>query len=352
MILPSRLAEAFASQSRSCAGLGSPLMERLMRVLGAGWQPDGGLAERLAGWQGDLSSSGHSVPLRIAGALHALTRAGRAPDLAAIYAAPATASDEALLTTAETVLQGNEAFVLDFIESAPQTNELRRSVAVIAAAHWLHARHGLPFVLSELGASAGLNLIWDRYALFAGSHRLGPDTALLDLAPKWTGPFPASASHPAVIARAGVDLRPVDPAAGRERLMAYIWPDQPDRLERTAKALDARTAEPDLVEAGDAIAWLEDRLSASFPDAVHLVYHTVAWQYFPQSTQVRGEALLAAAGARATMNAPLARLAMEADNAGPGAALTLDLWPGGQRHLLARVDFHGRWIDWQADWMR
>lgn len=73
------LSEAFASQSRSCAALGSPLMERLMRLLGEGWQPEGALAERLGGWKGDLSSSGHSVPLRIAGALHALVRAGRSP---------------------------------------------------------------------------------------------------------------------------------------------------------------------------------------------------------------------------------------------------------------------------------
>ncbi|MCY1127552.1 DUF2332 family protein [Frigidibacter sp. RF13] len=340
------LSEAFASQSRSCASLGSPLMERLMRLLGTGWLPEGALAARLEGWEGDLSSSGHSVPLRIAGALHALVRAGRAPDLADCYGSIDLTSDERLLETAAAVLGREEVFVLDFIESPPQTNELRRSVAIIAAAHWLRARHPLPLVLSELGASAGLNLIWDSYALMAEGRRLGPGDPLLTLAPDWRGRLPAAAPHPPVLARAGVDLRPVDPVAGRDRLIAYLWPDQPERLERTAKALDAVAVGPRLVEAGDAVAWLESRLSGRFEGALHLVYHTVAWQYFPAESQARGEALLAAAGAAARSDAPLARLSMETDGQGPGAALTVDLWPGGERIALGRVDFHGRWIDW------
>ena len=95
--------------------------------------------------------------------------------------------------------------------------------------------------------------------------------------------------------------------------------------------------------------WLAQRLAQPQPGALHLVFHTVAWQYFPAATQARGAALLAAAGACATADAPLARLAMEGDSTGlPGAALTLDLWPGGQRIALGRVDFHGRWVDWQA----
>ena len=63
-------------------------------------------------------------------------------------------------------------------------------------------------------------------------------------------------------------------------------------------------------------------------------------------TQDQGEALIAEAGAKATEEAPLARISMEADNDGRGAGLTLQAWPGGDRTQLARIDFHGRWIDW------
>jgi hypothetical protein len=79
-----------------------------------------------------------------------------------------------------------------------------------------------------------------------------------------------------------------------------------------------------------------------------MVFHTVAWQYFPAETQARCRAALAAAGARATPDAPLARIGMEADAAPGSAALTVTLWPGGETRELARVDFHGRAVDWRA----
>jgi hypothetical protein len=79
-----------------------------------------------------------------------------------------------------------------------------------------------------------------------------------------------------------------------------------------------------------------------------MVYHTVAWQYFPPETQARCRAALEAAGARATAEAPLAHVGMEADATPGGAALTATLWPGGEARTLARVDFHGRWVAWQG----
>jgi hypothetical protein len=92
-----------------------------------------------------------------------------------------------------------------WLDSPPQTNEVRRSAILIATGHWLTARYGLPLTLtlSELGASAGLNLIWDRYALQAGTVRLGPDDAAITLRPEWRGAMPPQAL-PTLSARRGV----------------------------------------------------------------------------------------------------------------------------------------------------
>ena len=84
------------------------------------------------------------------------------------------------------------------------------------------------------------------------------------------------------------------------------------------------------------------------PGALHLVCHTVAWQYFPPAVQARCASALARAGAAASAAAPLAHFGMEADGAAPGAALRLTLWPGGETLDLGRADFHGRWVDWRA----
>jgi hypothetical protein len=283
------------------------------------------------------------VPLRLAGGLHALVLTGQNPALAAAYAHP----DADPATAALAAIKVHPTFLLDWLTSPPQTNEVRRSAPLIAAAHWLTARFGLPIVLSELGASAGLNLLWDHYALTAQDRTFGPPDAALTLAPDWTGPLPPAAV-PRVIDRRGVDLNPLDPRAGRLRLLAYLWADQPDRIARTRAALDLADRVLPTVDRGDAAAWLETRLQTRHDGALHLIFHTVAWQYFPPATASRALAALHSFGATATATAPIARLAMEADGETPGAALTMSLWPGGETIRLGRADFHGRWVDWTA----
>jgi hypothetical protein len=334
---------AFRQQAKACDSLGSPLMAQLMAGLADGLQPGHPVADTVLGWQGDPSPSADSVPLRLAGGLHALVLTGADPDLAAAYANPGPD----LTTAALAAIARHPDHLLSWLKSPPQTNEIRRSTVMIATGHWLTARFGLPMVLSELGASAGLNLMWDHYALQVEGQRFGPDDAVLTLMPDWTGPLPP-ATRPQVIDRRGVDLNPLDPQADRLRLLAYLWADQPDRLSRTAAALDLAAQVEPHVDRADAGDWLETRLRTQHPGALHMIYHTIAWQYFPPATQARAEAAMARAGAMATPDAPIARLGMEADGTTPGAAITLTLWPGGTTQSLGRVDFHGRWMDWRA----
>ncbi|HHC30187.1 MAG TPA: DUF2332 family protein, partial [Rhodobacterales bacterium] len=95
--------------------------------------------------------------------------------------------------------------------------------------------------------------------------------------------------------------------------------------------------------------WIVDRLAKPHPGSIHLLFHTVAWQYFSENTCQRCLESLEEAGARATPDAPLARLSMEGDERkGEGAPIELTLWPGGHKINLGRVDFHGGWVDWKA----
>ncbi|QYK41410.1 MAG: DUF2332 family protein [Paracoccaceae bacterium] len=334
--------DAFRAQARACAALGSALTARLLDGLAAALAADTATGRRVLRWQGDPSASGDAVALRLAGGLHALVLSGRDAGLAAAYATgePVAAAMDAIAR--------HDAFLLRWLDSPPQTNEVRRSAALIAAAHWLHARHPLPLLLSEPGASAGLNLIWDRYALVVPGASCGPADAVLTLAPEWRGAAPPAAAAVRIAGRAGADLNPLDPAADRLRLMSYVWADQHDRLARTARAADeaARLRPP--VARADAVDWLAERLAEPRPGQLHLIQHSVMWQYLSAEAQARGDAVIAAAGARATSGAPMARVAMEADGDGPGAALTVTVWPGGVSRALARVDFHGRWIDWRS----
>lgn len=342
----SDLWRALRGQARACDDLGSPFTARLLRLAAERLQPGTPLTDRLFGWTGDITGTGASVPLRLAGALHALVLSKRDPALAAVYP-PSETGDEALWGAISHAMAEQEAFIDRFVDSPPQTNEIARSAALIAAGHWLSDRFGLPLVLSELGASAGLNLNWDRYALDAGAGGLGPADAALTLNPEIRGTPPVAADKLTVASRRGVDRSPFDVSdpAQALRLRAYVWPDQFARLDRLTRAL---ALPPNPVDAGDAAPWLAARLNKRHDGAVHMVYNTIAWQYFPDETKAACTSALAAAGSRATANAPLAHFQMEADGQTPGAGLSLRLWPGGEMMPMGRIDFHGRWLDWRA----
>ena len=129
------------------------------------------------------------------------------------------------------------------------------------------------------------------------------------------------------------------------RLRAYLWPDQPDRRALTDAAAACSAA---IVDRGAVQDWLGPRLDTRHPGNIHLIYHTIAWQYFPDDVKATCTTLIEAAGAQATDDAPLAWFGMEADDGvlGRGAGLTLRLWPGDLHLSMGRADFHGRWIDW------
>jgi len=340
------LSQAFRDQSQTCTRMGSPFMGQLLGILAKHWPETSALGQKFAAFEGKIGPAGHSLPLRIAGGLHALVLSNAAPDLKLLYP-PATPSDVDLQREVLKALRTHEAFLLDWTSSAPQTNEVRRSAALIAGAHVALQHFDLPIHLSELGASGGLNLMWDHYALDVGGTVFGPPVPTITFAPEWTGPLPPKAA-PVVAQRAGVDLNPLDPKNPDHllRLTAFLWPDQPERLTMTRAA--ASIAQADITR-GDAIDWLGPRLDTAPQGHLHLIQHTVAWQYFPEAVQKRGRALIEAAGATATGTRPLAWLSMETDGDATGevgAALTLRLWPGDITLHLGRADFHGRWIRW------
>lgn len=339
------LQDALQFQARACAELGSPFTATLLRVIAGNLKRGTPLNDRLLDWPGNLGPSGESVPLRLAGSLNGLVLDKVAPDLARCYPPNPVPSDDALWSAVDAAMTDHADRLNDWLNSPPQTNEVARSAVLIAVGHWIRARSDLPLRLSELGASAGLNLNWDQYALALGDLVLGPENAALTLHPAWDPPPPPAAA-PRVMERRGVDLSPLNAAdpADQLRLCAYVWPDQTERLDRIRSAF---AVPPAVVDRGDAADWLVSRLLEQPDKQMHLIYHTVAWQYFPAKVQARARALIEAAGARATPTRPLAWFGMEADSIdAPGAGLTLRLWPGDLTIPMGRADFHCRWVRW------
>jgi hypothetical protein len=237
--------------------------------------------------------------------------------------------DDALWSAVAAAFEIHAAAILARLDGPPQTNEPMRSAALCPGFLTVAALTGLPLVISELGASAGLNLIWDRFAYRFGAAEWGDPASPVVIAPDWHG-RPRRCRRPG---RRPRRLRPraAGPAptggAPAPALLRLGRPDRAARPHRRRHRPRPPQASPSSRRCGE---WLEARLAAPRPGAAHVVYHSIFWQYLPPEAQDRCRAALDAAGARATEDAPLAWLRLEGDGGTPGAALTLTLWPEGR----------------------
>jgi hypothetical protein len=203
-----------------------------------------------------------------------------------------------------------------------------------------------PMEIWELGASAGLNLLLDRYGYDLGGRLAGDADSSLFLRPEWKGPPPPDAPA-TIVRRRGVDLEPLDARRDGERLLAYVWPDQEARLAQLGTALAIAAREPPPIDQADAAAWLNERLGEPQPArTVRVVLHSIAFQYFPGPTKARIAENLEAAGAAAAPDRPLAWLRYEFDDRDEKITLRLKAWPGGEERLLAYCHPHGRSVRW------
>ncbi|GAB4349315.1 MAG: DUF2332 domain-containing protein [Oricola sp.] len=350
--LPRQAAEAFRRQAEACTSLGSPFTAILCALVANGGVPAGPVHDRLANWPGGLDGAvSDALALRLTGALHYLVLSGRDEQLAATYP-PGNADRATIASAVRAAITRHGEAIARFLDSPPQTNETGRSAILLPAFLYLGQQYGLPFVLSELGSSAGLNQNWHRYRYEYGRWGWGSLDSAVTIACEWEGEDPPRSLPVTIAESAGCDIAPVPIETGEDRLRlrSYVWPDQPTRLERLAGALAIAADHPPSVEAAGAADWLAGRLGERRAGQLHAVFHTIMWQYLPRDEKTRLQAMIGDAGRGAAADAPLAWLRFEADGTPGSAGLALTVWdgssPGGETVALARGDYHGRWIRW------
>jgi hypothetical protein len=239
-----------------------------------------------------------------------------------------------------------------FVAERPiQTNEVQRSWVLLPCFLELSRRTGAETLeLIELGPSAGLNLVWDRYRYQYDAGSWGPRAAPLELRGEERSPVPGEilALAPRVHSRTGIDLRPVDLATdeGVRLLKSFVWADQIDRLRRLDHAIEALRADPPKLVQGDFVELLAGLLSQPRSGELTVVFQTATLGYLTPEQRGRVRTSLEEAGEAA----PLAFVS----TVGPreqGAThwgVSLQLWPGGEAKLVAEADYHGSWLDWFA----
>jgi hypothetical protein len=323
-------------QADACRMIGSELYAGLLERAAADVGERGPTWDILRGHEEDPRFS--VLGLRLLGAVNRLVLTGREEALADAYASrDAPRAWERLRDT----LSRNATELRDSLDRPVQTNEVGRCAALIFGFLAVSAETGLPLRLLEVGASAGLNLRWDRYAYEADRFSWGPEESPLRLQFELEGRPPELPRSVEIASRRGCDAAPVDPTTpeGRLTLLTFIWPDQSERIARMRAALEIAAEEGVAIDHEPAAPWAQRMLSEPAPGQATVIYHSIVSQYLSDGERAALFAGIAEAGARATADEPLAWLRMEP--ADDRANLDLTVWPGGEERRLARVGYHG-----------
>jgi hypothetical protein len=290
------------------------------------------------------SGRGGALALRLMAAVHRLVLTGRAARLGPHYpSAGGSRGLEGAWQEFRRVETERRDALRELVALPCQTNEVGRSAALVFGFFEALGRTSLPVRLLEVGASAGLNLRWDRFLFGGGGSTWGDPASPVDLRGHWVdapSPLPDAIR---VVERRGCDLHPVDPttAEGRLALVASVWADQTARLARLRGALQLAAEVPAVVDAAPADAWTRGQLRETRAGTLTIVYQSIVDEYLDGPTRASYHAALEEAGRRATPDAPLAWARLEPISTLREHGVTLVLWPGGKERILATCGAHG-----------
>jgi hypothetical protein len=279
---------------------------------------------RVLGFLADLPSPKRQPNLLFAAARYLL---GEPPDLAAL---------RSLIGHREGELAGV------MLARRTQTNEPARCATLLPALALLPQ----PLALVEVGASAGLTLLADKYSYDYDGHRVtGADPRAPVLACRPRGPVPLPARVPEVAWRAGLDLNPLDVTDDDDVrwLRCLVWPGEAGRQERLSAAVETARRDPPRLYRGDLLTDLPGVIGKAPPGATVVVYHSAVLAYVRPADRARF--------ARTVRELGAVWLSNESPGVLPGIQPNE---PDAHGFLLVRdgsepiavTDSHGTWVRW------
>lgn len=248
---------------------------------------------------------------------------------------------------AELVARHAEPIRALILRRSTQTNEPGRCAVLLPAL----ARLPQPLALLEVGASAGLCLLPDRYGYDYGRARLQPPPSGAEPPPIFpclaNDATPIPEELPRIAWRAGIDLNPVDLRDPEEAawLEALVWPGNEPRAARLRAAIRLAREHPPAVAKGDLSTDLRAAAATTPGGATLVVFHSAVLAYVSPEARERFARRVAELGA--------AWISNEFPGVLPHVAAKLEEEPPANRFLLA-VDGepvalagpHGQSIDW------
>lgn len=294
------------------------------------------------------SRIGQPVPNLLLGAVHYLLLRGVVHPLAEYYPSMKNEPREpsAAFQSFKEFCMQYETDIIQIIKSKlVQTNEVRRCAYLYPSFCYIHQLTNKPLALIEIGTSAGLQLLWDKYSYSYNTNRkYGDINSALEITAEIRGdqfPFIFERSPP-VTARVGLDLH-VNNLRDPEDylwLKALIWPEHTDRFSHFDKAaMYVQKERLELIE-GDGVSLLPN-VAANIPgDSIICIFHTHVANQMPHGLKILLEEHIRALGQ--------VRDVFHLYNNMWDYDLHLDYSMGGKefKNTVAKTDGHGRWFQW------
>jgi hypothetical protein len=306
-------------------------------------------------------------PVLLLAAVHHLLLSDPTQPLAALYPSVASAisnspqpgGDSLWPSFREFALAHRDAIAELVSTRSTQTNEVGRCAQFLPLFAMVATETSKPIAQVDVGTSAGLTLLWPRYAYrYDGGGTIGAGTLRLDCASRNAWPIQLG-RLPMSVAGIGIDPAPVgiDDHDERRWLRACIWPDQTDRLSRLDLALAIATEHPPDVLRGNAV----DDVAATIRLQAEMGHPVVTTSWCLNYLTVDEQRAFVAELDRCAADVDLSWVVAEAPARTPGlpiptaaepeelTVLSLVTWRQGNRTVrrLATTHPHGYWLHWE-----
>jgi len=242
----------------------------------------------------------------------------------------------------ELVADEHDGFIEVMLTRRTQTNEPARCATMLLALCQLPG----PLTLIEVGASAGLTLLIDRYSYdYDGVRITGKDPEAPTISCHLEGRAPRPRSVPEVIWRQGIDLNPLEPTNDDDVrwLECLTWPGEEGRLERLHGAVGSAKRHPVTIRRGDLADELARVVAEAPKDATVVVFHTAVLSYVDPDKRARFRDIIGGLGVTWLSNEAPGTLDWMAASTKDDAYLLVQ---DGCR-ILAETDPHGTWVRWR-----
>ena len=299
------------------------------------------------------AKEGQPVPNLLFGAVHFLLLKGKTHSLKAFYPSivdkPRNDIEESYVEFRDFCERYKDEIIPLLQSKLVQTNEVRRCAYLYPTFRYISDIVKKPLALIEIGTSAGLQLLWDKYSYsydsYAKNEIYGDRNAEVHITSEIKGENspPLQGDLPRVASRIGIDLHPIDLSNDEEYLWlnALIWTEHTQRRDLFEKAADCVNSNSVLLIKGDGVALLPEIAKRISNDHCIGVFHTHVANQMPLEVKIKLLEQVKLIGKN--------RDIFHIYNNIQDRDLHLDYYINGQEtvHTIGKTDGHGSWFTWE-----